>query len=229
MSNSMGQSKFEVFLINTREELKALRRKNRERTLRIINTYAPIIISGAKRYADIINSVYGDYGNIIITILYLLSVVFLDNTLFYTFIWIVCIILNLIGGYIKIQKDKFYLTQDYSKILEEVDKLISDCLTEYAIFDGYDGTRYINAKEEEKIKENISTMVSARISQSLLDRLAIAYNPDSVYTLIAARISIIILSYVVENNRSKNKEQTIPNINTTTSTIPYILQPRDNS
>lgn len=223
MNNLMGQSMVKVFLFNAKQQFKYRWKKFSDKTHDLLSRYIPVMISGIKHYADMINFIYSCYGNIIVTIGYIIGLLTTNYVFCCTMIWLCCIGFNLVAGYLKIEHDKFYLTQDYSKLLNELDKLISDCLTEYAIFDGYDGSRYIDNKEEEKIKENISTMVSARISQTMLDKLSVAYNPDSVYTLIAARISIIILSYVVDNNRSTTKTPLDVPTNNTTSTIPFMM------
>lgn len=157
---------------------------------------------------------------IIIFLAIIFTILFNNEKIFIAGVAITSILLNILYKYTEFQRDRFLLRNNSNNGIDELDKLIQDCLTEYAIFNNYEGIKYINDKEEDKIKTELATMISTRLSVVLFKKLCLIYNENSVYDIIGVRISIIVMNYAIEINRQKDAE--LPASSNQMSTIPFL-------
>ncbi len=94
-------------------------------------------------------------------------------------------------------------------ISTHIDKTIPELL-EYIIqesFRDYEVTtlvplneEYINEEREKEIRSELVSIVGERISPVALEKIAIFYNEDNIAKVIADKIYITVMNYVVEHN-----------------------------
>ena len=94
-------------------------------------------------------------------------------------------------------------------ISAQIDKTIPELL-EYIIqesFRDYEATTlvplnedYINEEREKEIRAELVNIVGERISPITLEKIAIFYNEDNIAKVIADKIYITVMTYVVEHN-----------------------------
>lgn len=187
----------------------------------------------AKYYlVDKVNEIFSKYPIYVTVILAILAIIFLPTVLETIFsIAFFVVILVLIYKYFNFKKDQFYLNYDTSNVGTELDNFIKECLTEYVTFNGYQEVSYLSSEDEDKLKEELVNMVSARLSDRLFKRLCIAYKESAVYDIIAIHIATIVMGYVIETNR----QQDLDKINNgevdddgQMSTIPFLLRDKNN-
>lgn len=215
MKNFIGESKSNIF-----------KRKFNKK----YNLYKDIIIKKLTNlwtafiwYCDNVNEYFSKRGIITTVILaFIANLIFSDYTTYIVIFAIIICTLCLINKFLNIYKLKIYYSEKLPNVTEELDNIISECIVEYFILNSYEGTKYINSEEETVIKKEISNMVSSRLSEDLINKLSIKYREDSVYTIIAAKINMIVMGYVVQNNGKIDSDKITDN-NKISSTIPYII------
>ena len=179
-------------------------------------------------YCDLINDYFNKRGIIsIILIALLVNFFYPDYTTYIAVLAVIGICMNLFNKYLNTQRDIILLRKNLSTITAELDEIIGESLQEFLIMNSYDGDIYITPEIETKIRQSVADLVSARLSPAMIHKLCFKYNEESVYTLIASRINIIIMQYTIQNNRDlDNKKMHTQNDNGVleSSTIPYIIK-----
>lgn len=61
---------------------------------------------------------------------------------------------------------------------------------------------YIKEEDEIKISKDICALVSDRISPVMLKQLALYYNEDAIFGIIAKRVYFKVTTFVIEHNRT---------------------------
>lgn len=61
---------------------------------------------------------------------------------------------------------------------------------------------YINSTREDQIRQALVEMVSGRISNAALDKLSLFYNIQNIAAIIADKIYITVMQYVIDHNAS---------------------------
>lgn len=117
---------------------------------------------------------------------------------------IIQLVLNYKYRKIMIQQSKHRL-----HISAQIDKTIPELL-EYIIqesFRDYEATTlvplnedYINEEREKEIRAELVNIVGERISPIALEKIAIFYNEGNIAKVIADKIYITVMTYVVEHN-----------------------------
>ena len=59
---------------------------------------------------------------------------------------------------------------------------------------------YINSEREDEIRKGLINIVTERISGAALDKLSLFYNPQNIGSVIADKIYITVMNYVLEHN-----------------------------
>ena len=164
-----------------------------------------------KRIVDKVNHIYSEYCFICLALLWIiLTVIQRYAIVLNTFIVLSIAVLTIVYKYMTFIEDKFYITTDFSSTIKELDELISDCIQEYTLMNSLQDPVYINDATESKIREEVISLVIAKMSKRLLKKLSITYNQDIVHEVIAVRVYIIVMRLVVEINKTKDEEN-IPN------------------
>lgn len=60
---------------------------------------------------------------------------------------------------------------------------------------------FINSEREGKIIRDLVDIVSERISPATMDKLSLFYKPESIAAVMADKIYITVLSYIVDHNK----------------------------
>lgn len=83
-----------------------------------------------------------------------------------------------------------------------LDLIINDCFDDYKVkFLVPLNLGHINSEEEDNIRRGLAEMVTARISNNTLEKLSIFYNIANIADIIADKIYINVMAYVVEHNK----------------------------
>lgn len=90
--------------------------------------------------------------------------------------------------------------------------LIQDCFNDYKIKNlAYKTDEYITPENEAKIRKDLAAIVTNRLSSATLDKLSLFYNIDSIASILADKIYIIVMDYVVDHNSKLNNMQSPKN------------------
>lgn len=112
----------------------------------------------------------------------------------------------------------------HKKILEELTRYQIDvsanineeipALLESILKDSFDDYRimylepsdqgYINSEREIEIRKEFSTFVGDRISEATMNKLSLFYNYNSIPAVIADKVCIMIMDYVIKHNNLLN-------------------------
>lgn len=68
---------------------------------------------------------------------------------------------------------------------------------------------YINATREDQIREELIQMVSNRISSAALDKLSLFYNIQNIAAIMADKIYITVMQYVIDHNVTVTNKQNV--------------------
>ena len=60
---------------------------------------------------------------------------------------------------------------------------------------------YINSDRETEIRNDLVALVSSRISNAALDKLSLFYNIKNIADILADKIYILVMNYVIEHNK----------------------------
>ena len=86
-------------------------------------------------------------------------------------------------------------------IPEILNLIIQDCFTDYKVktlLPLQEG--FINATREDQIRQALVEMVSGRISNAALDKLSLFYNIQNIAAIMADKIYITVMQYVIDHN-----------------------------
>lgn len=93
-----------------------------------------------------------------------------------------------------------------SSIPEILDLIINESFNDYKIKELIPlNEGYINSKREEEIRTTLVAIVSRRISNAALDKLSLFYNIKNIADIMADKIYITVMNYVLENNAQLEK------------------------
>lgn len=127
-------------------------------------------------------------------------------------IFILASALKFMNNIIMIEKEKNNIrafevnvtTPNDNEALDALNKLIDDSLSDWIILNrGYKENEYINSEEEKNITKAIGELVNSRVSPILLDKLSFYYSTESLPEVIATKVYIKVLNYVITINRLK--------------------------
>lgn len=106
------------------------------------------------------------------------------------------------------QKYKLHIEMLDSKLIEDIqnmlDSLIESCFVDYlANNPDIANSGYINTDTEVAIIKSVSNAVSAKISETMYDKLILYYNKNALSNIIAEKIYLRVTAYVIEINQPK--------------------------
>lgn len=83
-----------------------------------------------------------------------------------------------------------------------LDNLIEDIFNEYLILNiEYKEYPYINEELENQINKEVSEIVVNRLSQSIIDKLCLTYNKNSIGDIIAKKVYLRTITYTMKKNK----------------------------
>lgn len=121
------------------------------------------------------------------------------------------VISKLFNKWINFKYDELQLKQydidthlDVSSNIEtRLDTVIESCFQEYSLMHLiYKTDWYIKEEEEIQISKDICTLVSDRISPVMLKQLALYYNEQAIFDIIAKRVYFKVTNFVIEHNKT---------------------------
>lgn len=90
-------------------------------------------------------------------------------------------------------------------IPEVLDLVIRESFSDYQLKSLYPlNEGYINSDREAEIRSELIALVSSRISNAALDKISLFYNITNIADVIADKIYIAVMNYVIEHNRPFN-------------------------
>ena len=176
----------------------------------------PKINSIKNKIGDIISIFKDSFSKnpfIYIAIFFILSFLICDSIYKISFILFLVSLVVIANKFVNNKHEEFILTTDFSIAIKELDSLISDCIQEYMVMNGLANTTYINDKLETQIRKETTNLVTAKLSNTLFKKLSYLYNEESVYTVIAARIYIIIMNFTIQTNEKARNNEVVTEIN----------------
>jgi hypothetical protein len=104
-------------------------------------------------------------------------------------------------------EQKQYNIDTHLKITDDIearlDSVIESCFQEYSLMNlVYKTDWYITEEEEITINKDICNLISDRVSPIMIKQLALYYNEDSIYDIIAKRVYFKVTNFVIEHNKS---------------------------
>lgn len=79
--------------------------------------------------------------------------------------------------------------------------IIDECFTDYKIMYLLPKSElYITDEREKQIRADLVSIVSERISEIAISKLTVRYNEASIAAIIADKIYIVVMNYVIEHN-----------------------------
>ena len=121
------------------------------------------------------------------------------------------VISKLFNKWIKFKYDelelKKYDIETHLNVTDDIetrlDTVIESCFQEYSLMNLiYKTNWYITEEEEINISKEICSLVSNRISPVMLKQLALYYNEDAIYDIIAKRVYFKVTTFVIEHNKT---------------------------
>lgn len=111
----------------------------------------------------------------------------------------------------KIEKMTMYQLHTGSVIDMSIPELLSIVINES--FDDYKikellplNEDYINSEREAEIRRGLTSLVTSRISEAILDKLSLFYNIENIAEILADKIYITVMNYVLEHNTNLVQE-----------------------
>ena len=83
-----------------------------------------------------------------------------------------------------------------------LDLIIDESFTDYRIKSLVDQEGVINSEREGEIRNELVRIVSGRISNAALEKLSLFYNMKNIADILADKIYIRIMDYVVDHNKT---------------------------
>lgn len=88
-------------------------------------------------------------------------------------------------------------------IPEILDLVIMDCFNDYKIkFLEPIEQGHITAEREAEIRADLVVIITGRISEATLNKLSLFYNINSIADILADKIYICVMNYVIEHNKN---------------------------
>lgn len=79
--------------------------------------------------------------------------------------------------------------------------IIDECFNDYKIKELIGSEdEYINSERESEIRKGLTSLVTHRISNAALDKLSLFYNISEIAEILADKIYITVMNYVIEHN-----------------------------
>lgn len=106
-----------------------------------------------------------------------------------------------------LEKLSYYQINTAAKIDQSIPELleliINESFRDYQIMN-LDNLNeyYINSDREAQIRKELVTLVTNRISNASLDKLSLFYNLENIANILADKIYIVVMDYVVSHNTS---------------------------
>lgn len=181
-----------------------------------INRLIPIIANTKNKISDFIAALKENFSKnpyVYLCVFFMISVALTDSASVIAFALFLVAIIVIANKFVNNKHEEFVLTTDFSVAIKELDSLISDCIQEYMVMNGLANTTYINTKLETQIRTETTNLVTAKLSNTLYKKLAYLYNEEAVYTVIAARIYIIIMNFTIQTNEKARNNEVVTEIN----------------
>lgn len=162
------------------------------------------ILESIKYSIDIFINIFDKYRFLFLFIFWIIiNLILPSNYIINTIGVLLMAFITLAAKYINFLIDRFYLTKNFSNGIKQLDVLIADCIQEYCIMTGTASMTFISDVEETKMRSEVLNMVVAKISNELLLKLKTQYNENSIHEIIASRVFIIVMNFVVDINKDK--------------------------
>ena len=87
-----------------------------------------------------------------------------------------------------------------------LETIIQDCFDDYKVkvlIPMNEGV--LNSTREAEIRQALVTMVTSRMSNAALDKISLFYNLNNFAAILADKIYIIVMNYVIDHNREVQK------------------------
>lgn len=79
--------------------------------------------------------------------------------------------------------------------------IIDECFNDYKIKELIGSEdEYINSERESEIRKGLTSLVTQRISNAALDKLSLFYNISEIAEILADKIYITVMNYVIDHN-----------------------------
>ena len=92
-----------------------------------------------------------------------------------------------------------------SDIQEMMSMFVDECFNDFLFFHpDYVNTKYINEADEKKIMDEVTNILSARLSESFVRKISFYYNAQIISSIFADKIYIKVTDYVVSVNQPKS-------------------------
>lgn len=103
----------------------------------------------------------------------------------------------------EIMKYQIHVNADINSSIPEIlDLVITECFNDYRIkFLEPIEQGYITSEREIEIRSDLVRIVTGRISEATLDKLSLFYNINSIADILADKIYICVMNYVVDHNK----------------------------
>lgn len=161
------------------------------------------ILDFIKYRIDSFIKIYNEYRFLLLFIFWIVVNYVNDNYIVNTIAVLCMAVISLLAKYVGFLMNRFYLTKDFSNGIKHLDILIADSIQEYCLMNGMIGTTFISDNEETKLRNEVTNLVVAKLSDQLLLKLKTQYNANSVHEIIATRIYIIVMNFVSDINKDK--------------------------
>lgn len=104
----------------------------------------------------------------------------------------------------EIMKYQIHVNADINSSIPEIlDLVITECFNDYRIkFLEPIEQGYITSEREIEIRSDLVRIVTGRISEATLDKLSLFYNINSIADILADKIYICVMNYVVDHNKN---------------------------
>lgn len=102
----------------------------------------------------------------------------------------------------KLLKYQIDVTSNIDKTIPEtLDLVIMECFNDYKIkYLEPIEHGHINAEREAEIRTELVSIITGRISEATLNKLSLFYNINSIADILADKIYICVMNYVIEHN-----------------------------
>lgn len=103
----------------------------------------------------------------------------------------------------KLLKYQIDVNSNIDKSIPEIlDLVIMECFNDYRIkFLEPIEHGHITAEREAEIRSDLVSIVTGRISEATLNKLSLFYNINSIADILADKIYICVMNYVIEHNK----------------------------
>lgn len=92
--------------------------------------------------------------------------------------------------------------------IDIVDDIIKEVFARYQIMNlSHEENLYISDKRQYKIMEDVLKLVFEAISDNIIDKLSFIYKKEYIQDLIAQKVQMIVLQFVIETNGSYRDEK----------------------